>query len=107
MYGCMFVSTRRIAVAAVFLGLIYSSSASADDIKVLPAERMSELKQEAQQQLTDALKVHRGDAKTLGYSKADIKHGETPSMIRKGEFEVKLKDGTRIAFSMPLYREGN
>ena len=65
---------------------------------------MAELKAEAQQQLSDAQKVHRGDAKSLGYSKADIRHGETPSMIRKGEIEVKLKDGTRIAF--PWYRVG-
>ncbi|MCP4448845.1 MAG: hypothetical protein GY811_26450 [Myxococcales bacterium] len=65
---------------------------------------MTELKTEAKQQLQDAQKVHRSDAKKLGYSASQIKHGESPSMVRKGEIEVKLKDGTRIAF--PWYRVG-
>jgi glutamate dehydrogenase/leucine dehydrogenase len=95
---------RRIAISLALLVLFFGSDAFADDITVLSGQHVSELKAEAQQQLKDAQKVHRGDAKTLGYTKAEIRHGETPSMIRKGEFEVKLKDGTRIAF--PWYRVG-
>lgn len=96
--------TRRIGMTAVLLILLVSTSAFADDIAVLSPERMSELQKDAKQQLHDAQKVHRVVATLLKYSKAEILHGETPSMVRKGEFEVKLKDGTRIAF--PWYRVG-
>jgi glutamate dehydrogenase/leucine dehydrogenase len=59
---------------------------------------------EARQQKLDAQAMIKGHARKLGYSAEQIKQALTPSMLRRGHFNVGLDDGTVVMF--PWYRIG-
>lgn len=96
---------RRLSIVVIALLMGQSATVSAEVLPgVMDASTIKIQDAKGKQQWQDAKKMVRSRATTLGYSKSQIEQALKPSMVRKGEFTHRLKDGTEISF--PWYRVG-
>lgn len=99
------MGTRRPLFAFITLILAAAPAHAREALPgLLDAAAIRAGRAHARQQKKDAQAAVVGHARDLGYSDAQITRALTPSMLRRGRFQVGLKDGTVVEF--PWYRIG-
>jgi len=100
---------RPLALTAGLIALLALAPAASAQSRIAlpglldpPTIRAGQAK--ARQQKLDAQAAVRSHAELLGYSKEQIRQALTPTMVRRGRFQLHLEDGTVVAF--PWYRIG-